>query len=111
MSLMMNRLLQSSSSNTNTNSDPQPDILEFLGFVAWYLFLVVCCIVPTACAYRRRRIQDNLRRNHMHHPNTQQQQAYFTNFAFSQRVPEGHERISLKEIQDVLEKTSMVSLL
>jgi Ring finger domain len=29
---------------------------EFVAFILWYLFLVLCCIVPTCCAYRRRRV-------------------------------------------------------
>jgi Ring finger domain len=28
---------------------------EFVAFVMWYLFLVMCCVVPTCCAYHRRR--------------------------------------------------------
>jgi hypothetical protein len=29
---------------------------EFAAFVLWYLFLVVCCVLPTCCAFRRRRM-------------------------------------------------------
>lgn len=103
---LINRLLQSNSSTGNND----PDVFEFLGFVAWYLFLVVCCIVPTACAYRRRRMQEGLRRNQMNSNPLQGQdaQVYFTNFRFPQRVEE-REEVSLKEIQDVLQKTTMVS--
>ena len=32
------------------------DTYEFVAFLLWYLFLVVCCVLPTCCAYRRRRI-------------------------------------------------------
>jgi hypothetical protein len=104
MSLVLHRLLQNSSS-TNNNSN-EPDIFEFLGFVAWYLFLVICCIVPTACAYRRRRLQDYRRRNQMQG----EQQAYFSNaFNFTPRqVQERQNQVSVKEIQDMLAKTSMV---
>ena len=31
------------------------DLYEFVAFVCWYILLVLCCIVPTACAYRRGR--------------------------------------------------------
>lgn len=31
------------------------DVLHFIGFLAWYTFLVLCCILPTFCAFRRRR--------------------------------------------------------
>jgi hypothetical protein len=104
MSLVLHRLLQSSS-GTNNNAS-KPDVFEFLGFVAWYLFLVVCCIVPTACAYRRRRLQDYQRRSQMQG----QQQAYFSNaFNFTQQVQvqERQNQVSVKEIQDMLAKTSM----
>lgn len=30
------------------------DTYEFAAFAAWYLFLILCCVVPTYCAYRRR---------------------------------------------------------
>jgi len=103
MSLVLHRLLQNSSSTNNNSSEP--DIFEFLGFVAWYLFLVICCIVPTACAYRRRRLQDYRRRNQMQG----EQQAYFSNaFNFTPRqVQERQNQVSVKEIQDMLAKTSM----
>jgi len=32
-----------------------PDVTEFVAFICWYLFLILCCVVPTICAYRRRR--------------------------------------------------------
>eukprot|EP00804_Cyclotella_cryptica_P012941 CCRYP_002293-RA/>CCRYP_002293-RA protein AED:0.03 eAED:0.03 QI:1476/1/1/1/1/1/2/716/468 len=28
---------------------------EFIAFVGWYAVLILCCLVPTACAYQRRR--------------------------------------------------------
>jgi hypothetical protein len=34
--------------------NPRGDTYEFAAFAAWYLFLVLCCVVPTYCAYRRR---------------------------------------------------------
>lgn len=34
------------------------DFYELLAFVCWYVFLILCCIIPTACAYRRRRQAD-----------------------------------------------------
>lgn len=44
--------------NGNPNADPyynpKGDAYEFTAFALWYLFLVLCCVVPTYCAYRRR---------------------------------------------------------
>lgn len=31
------------------------DFGEFLAFVGWYAFLIFCCLLPTICAYYRRR--------------------------------------------------------
>jgi len=36
------------------------DFYEFIAFVCWYVFLIVCCVIPTACAYRRRRNAERL---------------------------------------------------
>jgi hypothetical protein len=38
-------------SNSNDGSD-----YEFIAFIVWYICLIMCCIVPTFCAYRRRRL-------------------------------------------------------
>lgn len=96
--MSLNRLLQ----------DNEPDVFEFLGFVAWYLFLVVCCVVPTACAYRRRRMmqQNTLRRQQEQRSDAQ---IYFTNFRFSSALQ--REEANRKDIQDALQKTTMVSLI
>lgn len=40
--------------NTNSTSSGR-DAFEFVAFLLWYLFLVLCCVIPTCCAYRRRR--------------------------------------------------------
>ena len=57
-------------SNMDTNDDPpsgggyfgngdveyeQADFREFIAFVGWYAFLIMCCLLPTLCAYYRRR--------------------------------------------------------
>jgi len=34
------------------------DTYEFIAFLLWYSALVLCCIVPTYCGYRRRRQND-----------------------------------------------------
>lgn len=43
---------------TQQPASEQRDAYEFVAFLAWYLFLVLCCVVPTACAYRRRRLME-----------------------------------------------------
>lgn len=39
--------------------DRERDAYEFVAFVLWYLFLIVCCVLPTCCAYRRRRLVES----------------------------------------------------
>ena len=43
--------------DSNSNDpyyNPKGDTYEFTAFALWYLFLIMCCVVPTYCAYRRR---------------------------------------------------------
>jgi len=45
---------------TNASTPSAPGLVgtgdfQFAAFVLWYLFLVVCCVLPTCCAFRRRR--------------------------------------------------------
>lgn len=42
--------------NSNHSDDDGRDTYEFVAFLLWYLFLVICCVLPTCFAYRRRRI-------------------------------------------------------
>ncbi|KAI2490926.1 Anaphase-promoting complex subunit 11 RING-H2 finger [Fragilaria crotonensis] len=35
---------------------------QFLGFVLWYVLLLVCCLIPIICAYRRNRWQSRMAR-------------------------------------------------
>lgn len=53
------RLLQNNNTGNNYYSgdafNGERDFLEFVGFLAWYLMLVTCCIIPPCLAYRRRR--------------------------------------------------------
>lgn len=45
----------------NAYRDPEGrDFLEFVGFLAWYVLLIVCCIIPPCLAYRRRRSMDRV---------------------------------------------------
>jgi hypothetical protein len=42
-------------SNINGGGGSGNDAYEFIAFLLWYVFLVLCCVIPTCCAYRRRR--------------------------------------------------------
>ena len=49
--------------NSARSSDGS-DFKEFIAFVGWYAFLIFCCLLPTVCAYyRRRRNARTLREN------------------------------------------------
>ena len=37
------------------NVGKNKEFYEFIAFICWYTFLILCCIIPTGCAYRRRR--------------------------------------------------------
>ena len=59
----------------NIRNDDAQDAYEFVAFLLWYLFLVICCVLPTCCAYRRRRLmeariaQHQASFNHLHQQN------------------------------------------
>lgn len=38
-----------------TTTEEQVNFKEFIAFIAWYAFLIICCFIPTWCAYQRRR--------------------------------------------------------
>lgn len=95
------RVLQNGSTGNNTSSDP--DVYEFLGFVAWYLILVVCCIIPTVCAYHRRRRMNAEQMQRQR----QDVQIYLTNFHFPQRM-EHVEEDELILAREALQKTTMI---
>lgn len=42
--------------NETGTLDHGRDAYEFVAFLLWYLFLVLCCVIPTCCAYKRRRV-------------------------------------------------------
>mmetsp|Transcript_26405 Transcript_26405/g.39032 ORF Transcript_26405/g.39032 Transcript_26405/m.39032 type:complete len:246 (+) Transcript_26405:133-870(+) len=57
--IIYNRFLEDNNTVDSYNSEKEisveRDFLEFVGFLAWYLMLVSCCIIPPCLAYRRRR--------------------------------------------------------
>jgi len=69
-----NNSLEDTPAGAAHNDDAQ-DAYEFVAFLLWYLFLVVCCVLPTCCAYRRRRLmeariaQHQASFNHLHQQN------------------------------------------
>eukprot|EP00529_Nitzschia_sp_RCC80_P025422 CAMPEP_0113493902 /NCGR_PEP_ID=MMETSP0014_2-20120614/28832_1 /TAXON_ID=2857 /ORGANISM="Nitzschia sp." /LENGTH=531 /DNA_ID=CAMNT_0000387781 /DNA_START=242 /DNA_END=1837 /DNA_ORIENTATION=+ /assembly_acc=CAM_ASM_000159 len=57
----LQRYLQrvSQQSTSGENNHESQDTYEFVAFILWYTFLVLCCIIPTCCAYRRRRLAES----------------------------------------------------
>lgn len=55
LSVFFTRILQEEDGAEKSSTNDEPDITDLIAFVCWYSFLVLCCIVPTLCAYRRRR--------------------------------------------------------
>lgn len=119
--------------NMNNNSSPSThgNSFEFIAFLVWYLILVGCCIIPTCCAYRRRRLAEQ--RYLMHQANLQRmrQNGLFVLSNFQHAHPDGmggsylvrrynngnnhhnSERIQqdrLRALTDTLKGTTMVRL-
>ncbi|KAI2491219.1 hypothetical protein MHU86_23357 [Fragilaria crotonensis] len=40
----------------NDKPQSQQDLVQFVGFLAWYFLLVICCFIPPCIVYRRRRL-------------------------------------------------------
>jgi hypothetical protein len=47
------RQLQQNSGNASEKNESQDKAYEIIAFLLWYIFLVLCCVVPTCCVYRR----------------------------------------------------------
>ena len=52
------------------SSGSAQEIFNFVAFLCWYLFLLICCIIPTICAYRRRSCIRRSRDESPNNPNT-----------------------------------------
>ena len=111
----------SSHSNTTNNDDDHDDThdmasdsdrFEFIAFLLWYLFLVFCCVVPTCCAYRRRR-QAELRLTAQQQANLNQRLQHSNMYILSnmQRHANNSERIQQERkrlLGEELKATTMV---
>ena len=108
---------QASNSNSTNNDDTQDmasdsDRFEFIAFLLWYLFLVFCCVVPTCCAYRRRR-QAELRLTAQQQANLNQRLQHSNMYILSnmQRHANNSERIQQERkrlLGEELKATTMV---
>jgi hypothetical protein len=107
-------MMSSTSSTTSerflqngTSSDGDP--IEFLAFLVWYIFLVLCCLIPTCCAYRRRRIMERRLAEQQATMQQRLQQSnllFLSNFANESAGP-SLERVRTQLITDDLASTTM----
>lgn len=119
------RMLQTSGNTTNNGSTGETgedgtNSYQFAAFVLWYVVLVLCCLVPTYCEYRRRRmVESRLAQHHFDLQQLQQQQLNgHANFllldrgANSQSIANNEEyrRIRIEKIRERLQATTLVSL-
>ena len=87
------------------------DSFEFVAFLLWYMFLVVCCVLPTFCAYRRRRQMARLaeRQSQL----VLQNAVFISNLRLSASAEEARQRSlsteRTKAITQALKETSFVS--
>jgi len=51
---------------TSYNNNDDTDFKEFIAFVGWYAFLILCCILPTVCTYYKRRRNAYLLNENIH---------------------------------------------
>lgn len=109
----------SSVNGSGTGAATQPpiagnDAYEFVAFLLWYIFLVLCCIVPTCFAYRRRRLLEARIQQQQENMNRLQQSdiIVFSNFQQHQQQYWPNEEVlqsaRAQAITKVLLKTTMV---
>ena len=73
-----------------------------------YIFLVLCCIIPTCFAYRRRRMaEERIQRQQETMRTFQQQNLYFLN-ALQRRDSEQVVEARTRALKEELDKTTMV---
>lgn len=87
------------------------DPIEFLAFLVWYIFLVMCCLIPTCCAYRRRRIMERRlaeQQASMQHRLQQSNLLFLSNLSQHETGgPPSLERVRTQFIADDLASTTM----
>jgi len=112
----------SSNGSAGNGSSRGQDTYEFVAFVLWYLFLVLCCVVPTCCAYRRRRLVEARLAQHqydlqrLHHQQQQQHYAMAGGSSFfildqlssARRNSENVRRLRTEKIGENLKETTLV---
>jgi len=86
---------------------------EFVAFLLWYIFLIICCVLPTCCAYRRRRWLDGPTVPTEGPTSDEYRNSLFIlrSFVINHRNPdvEGTRAERLKKLEESLKKTTFVS--
>ena len=100
-------------SGNGQRAETGQDTYEFVAFVLWYLFLVLCCVVPTCCAYRRRRlVEARLAQQQYDLHRLQQQQPNFLildQLSSARHHSEPYRRAKTDLLTQELNRTTMVS--
>jgi hypothetical protein len=103
--------------NVSNSQQAGQGTYDFLAFIIWYMFLVLCCIIPTCCAYRRRRVvearlTEEQARMAMQRMEMQQQQPSFILFdqlhAGGRFSSERLQTVRTEKLREELKETSMV---
>jgi hypothetical protein len=77
-----------SNTNVGRSNGPNSHSFEFVAFLVWYLVLVGCCIIPTCCSYRRRRLAEQRYLLHQANLHRMQQNGLFVLSNFHYRTSE-----------------------
>lgn len=114
---------ESTDGNMGKTGRNDQETYEFVAFLLWYLFLVLCCIVPTCCAYRRRRmVESRLVQHQFDLQRLQQQQLngqpnfllldqISSSTSQARRNNEQYRRMRKDKIGEILQATTLVSFL
>jgi len=99
-----------SNSTQNGSDDGGRDAYEFVAFLLWYIFLVLCCIIPTCCAYRRRRlIEARIAQHQAGLARLQPSNIFFLSSLQSRREGEEVQAERTQLLHEKLKATTMVS--
>jgi hypothetical protein len=87
----------------------QRDAYEFVAFLLWYIFLVMCCVIPTCCAYRRRRlVEARMAQHHANISRLQQSNSFILSSLQNRHDSTFTQEERMQRITEELKKTSMV---